>query len=1193
VCASMRDVKPNIFISCSELFRRGLAGRFKRAIESAGMNALIVSESPRPDADWGPETKVEAYLAHADALVVLVTPDAQLTTGEYVPRLNIPDEIGRARRMRRLRRRIVVVRAPGVQMPSNINPTYITLDMRHPQRAIVECLSQLAAWGLPGSANATSISGAPKQSSKVLRIHQVRSEWKDHLDALTAFISDNLGSGDGGDVAGLIPIGLSSRQDLSRQTLPTAYRRRRLWAPRPKHLPARLTSIDDAFARHGPRLLVVGEPGSGKTTALLAYAQLLVSRLSRDEDVPIPLYIPLSEWRSEELDPTRWIAEVVHVPVDRLKEARDSNRIILLLDGLDDLSIKVGETGDGDQRRPQERFYQLLHDMHDTPWVITCRASDYEVLAKGGHQLPRSTAAFQLLPLPNAAIFAHLSPWPGLLQAARRDSNLRRLLRTPLVLRMFAWAYSAEKSTSTALSLGSPGTINAIVQRYVAQRFAAELQRLSSADRQPPATLDELTRGLGRLAMAGFGRESSGTYDPADLRRAFGGVWTLTLPQFLQDVGLLKPFRLGSLTGPSLRFAHAMVRDYFALPAAQEALREDDIPQAVAACMVLGLIRGTRSAEALIPCASSPHDEVRAEALVALARCAPDIALPHLVAGLDSRSNRVAMSALLGLMILGTNPAMRLLEHAIIHPAGDDGTFRALAAAGMVSLLTPRSIESPVVEGRKASPVIIHAVEAGSIAAVAILAVNPVGDSELTRPLETCARSEDPELRRLALQALLPLAPHVDTNALIAPLFDADERTQLAAAQLIAAARPRAQSTVRLLLDKVPTGRDAAGALLGLRAIGPAAIRPLISIAERRTEAAAMAIALLVTLTWPMVEPTEEFAGQIAESFVRRASLRKYTNGLVLGPQAIPTLARILSNGKAIEQRAARQMLVSLGKEHKRELLDRAQQLGPAERRALAPVLAELKVVRLRHAHPTKPPEVQPALAAVRQPLVDVLITKLGNPTIETNIAQRAVMDLVRFGEAGLVRVISSVQQDTASVYLIGYLGIIAVVDPARRPTIERAAAHWPERIRATFAQVVRRHVGEDAELEAVEWFRRYYVAGVREDLHRIFLQEAKEYLTSEDAAVRRYALDLLIGIGGEAEGPILSVLDELDSETSVLALASLADFGSTHASRLIRQVGRRRPELRAITNWAARSVAMRETPRSRRLDSRESGDEA
>jgi hypothetical protein len=145
-----------IFLSCSEKFKTALAWPIRDALAAQGLRAIIVSDEPPLPSPGQPAAgaKAEPYLDASSAFVALCTADYELSDGSRYPRANIIDEIQQARARPRLRDRSQVLRSPGVLLPSDVTPTYDSLDAANPAAAAEVVLKQLQQWGVgpPGPA---------------------------------------------------------------------------------------------------------------------------------------------------------------------------------------------------------------------------------------------------------------------------------------------------------------------------------------------------------------------------------------------------------------------------------------------------------------------------------------------------------------------------------------------------------------------------------------------------------------------------------------------------------------------------------------------------------------------------------------------------------------------------------------------------------------------------------------------------------------------------------------------------------------------------------------------------------------------------------------------------------------------------------------------------------------------------------
>jgi len=69
------------------------------------------------------------------------------------------------------------------------------------------------------------------------------------------------------------------------------------------------TSITQAYDEAEHELLILGEPGAGKSTQLLNLAQQLLIQAEQDETHPLPVILPLSSWAIKRPRLEDWIAE--------------------------------------------------------------------------------------------------------------------------------------------------------------------------------------------------------------------------------------------------------------------------------------------------------------------------------------------------------------------------------------------------------------------------------------------------------------------------------------------------------------------------------------------------------------------------------------------------------------------------------------------------------------------------------------------------------------------------------------------------------------------------------------------------------------------------------------------------------------------------------------------------------------------
>ncbi|MFI5553252.1 NACHT and WD40 repeat domain-containing protein [Streptomyces sp. NPDC051738] len=186
------------------------------------------------------------------------------------------------------------------------------------------------------------------------------------------------------------------------------------------------------------RLVVIGEPGAGKTVlAMLLTLGLLDTRAP---GTPVPVLLPVSSW-----DPLRerlddWIVRSLAVPHysgrEEIPRSLLAHGLLLpVLDGLDEIPESA--------RRGAIRG--INHAIGgERPVVVTCRAVEYEELIRGGAPRLRQAPVVEALPVPPEDVVGYLRDtewpqgvvWDGVVARLRTepDGPLAEALSTPLMV---------------------------------------------------------------------------------------------------------------------------------------------------------------------------------------------------------------------------------------------------------------------------------------------------------------------------------------------------------------------------------------------------------------------------------------------------------------------------------------------------------------------------------------------------------------------------------------------------------------------------------------------------------------------------------------------------------------------------------------------------------------------------------------
>lgn len=227
------------------------------------------------------------------------------------------------------------------------------------------------------------------------------------------------------------------------------------------------TTIDQVFDPSGG-LLILGEPGSGKTTALLSLARTLVEDAWEDPTQPVPLVLHLSFWQGEGTDFLSWsitqLSEHYYLSQDIAREWLEKGRVALLLDGLNEVKAEYRN----DCVRAINNFRQVYAS---TPLAVCCRAADYQ-------RLPvrlRLRDAVYLASLSHHQVLQALErAGPGLQDIdglLKKDPILLGLSQTPLMLRILVSTYRAKAMPKFSATETAANRRKELFAAYIQEMF--------------------------------------------------------------------------------------------------------------------------------------------------------------------------------------------------------------------------------------------------------------------------------------------------------------------------------------------------------------------------------------------------------------------------------------------------------------------------------------------------------------------------------------------------------------------------------------------------------------------------------------------------------------------------------------------------------------------------------------------------
>lgn len=207
-------------------------------------------------------------------------------------------------------------------------------------------------------------------------------------------------------------------------------------AQQEQELPAGM-SILQIYDRASGELLILGEPGAGKSIQLFNLATALLDRASGDERHPLPVIVNLSTWANTQQPLQEWLVREVAISygVPRLAVAKwiEIEGLLPLLDGLDEVPSA--------QRSACIEAINAFHRDHLVPVVVCSRSEEYagqeERLALESAVVVQSLDAVQV-----GRYFKEMGPpLAGVHSMLRKNEELRKLVKTPLMLHVLTLAY--------------------------------------------------------------------------------------------------------------------------------------------------------------------------------------------------------------------------------------------------------------------------------------------------------------------------------------------------------------------------------------------------------------------------------------------------------------------------------------------------------------------------------------------------------------------------------------------------------------------------------------------------------------------------------------------------------------------------------------------------------------------------------
>ncbi len=233
----------------------------------------------------------------------------------------------------------------------------------------------------------------------------------------------------------------------------------------------------------GRSLLILGAPGSGKTTMLLELARCLIARAREDVTYPIPIVFNLASW-TEKLTLADWLAQELNnlysVPRKTAPDWVKGDKLLLLLDGLDEVRQES-------RAKCVEAINAFRKEHGLTSLAVCSRSEDYvELKAKLSFE-----GAIEVQPLTQEQITEFFNRFgkemAGIKQVLKKDNALREMAETPLFLSIMLMAYRDKRDVEILASQDEKTQHKHLFDTYIGRMF--ERPRVNSTPFKKQNTL--------------------------------------------------------------------------------------------------------------------------------------------------------------------------------------------------------------------------------------------------------------------------------------------------------------------------------------------------------------------------------------------------------------------------------------------------------------------------------------------------------------------------------------------------------------------------------------------------------------------------------------------------------------------------------------------------------------------------------
>jgi DNA polymerase III delta prime subunit len=246
-------------------------------------------------------------------------------------------------------------------------------------------------------------------------------------------------------------------------------------------------------------LLLLGAPGTGKSTSLRELARELLLRAEQDPTHPLPVIINLSSWATKKLPLEAWLVEQVQLvyglPRHLSQEWITQEQFLFLLDGLDEVKASA--------RGACIDAINAYREVHFMPLVMCSRSREY-LEQEQRLRVPYAVEIQSLTPEQAEDYLRRIGKSMAAVRTVLRSNRtLRDLVTTPLMLNVVMLTYRS-KTTKDLPQLGSAEEQQQIFDHYVMHMLSQQTRKWHYSSQQTRNWLVWLAQQMKQRSLTEF-----------------------------------------------------------------------------------------------------------------------------------------------------------------------------------------------------------------------------------------------------------------------------------------------------------------------------------------------------------------------------------------------------------------------------------------------------------------------------------------------------------------------------------------------------------------------------------------------------------------------------------------------------------------------------------------------------------------